>query len=615
MKKIIKISLLLLLVLVVLVSILVGSIYFYVKEDSITPGVASSETLRQLENGELIGFETDNGTHAWLGIPYAQPPLAELRWKAPRPAASWSQQLQALDFGSDCAQGSEGSEDCLYLNVWAPDGADAGKPLPVMFWIHGGGNTSGSGSSVSYNGAKLAGRHDVVVVTINYRLGPFGWFRHPALSTDSPEDNSGNYGTLDIIEALRWVRNNIHVFGGDAGNVTIFGESAGGYNVLTMLASPLAKGLFHRAIVQSGGLEITSVTMAENYRDDAIAGSALSSREVVNKLLVIDGLVADRSAAKQRQETMGAAAIASYILGKSTDQIFAAYQYRHVSDGSDDSKTAHAGSPDILGDGFVLPKDMANAELFSDTAHYNAVPIILGTNRDEATLFNMFNDAYVNTVLGFVPLGFKDEAGYLRVTRYGSDLWKLDGVDSLASQMKEAQGDKVFAYRWDVDDLRHIGIIDLQKLLGASHGMEVPFVFGNLTNSLKIYYQHLITPENVRVSDSMMSYWTQFAYTGDPGKGRSGEEVAWTGWQNGDLNQKRLLIFDSELDQGIRMSSERITTASLKARFLSDKSFTDQQQYCEAYLGLFPDNTSSSKKNRFIKSEFASLGQGGCIPE
>jgi para-nitrobenzyl esterase len=601
-KKVLKWLFLALLAMFVSVLVLVGVIYFYVSADAdLPPRTASSETVRQIENGELIGFENDNGTHTWLGIPYARAPLAELRWKAPRPAADWSGTLEALDFGNNCAQGEKSSEDCLYLNVWAPGNQTGNKPLPVMLWIHGGGNTGGGGQSISYNGAKLAGRHDVVVITINYRLGPLGWFRHPALSTGSPEDDSGNYGTLDIIQALKWVQTNIASFGGDPDKVTIFGESAGGFNVLSMQASPLAKGLFHRAIVQSGGLDITNVDVA-----------AQSAREAVNNMLLIDGKVADRDAANRLQETMSPQELASYLTGKSADQIIAAHQHQAGSGDSKGSKAASGGSVDILGDGHVLPKDMKNAEIFSDTNNYNAVPVVLGTNRDEGTFFAMFDSNLVDHSLGFIPVGFKDEAAYVRAVRYGSDQWKLSGVDSLAIPMKTAQGDGVFAYRWDVDDLRHLGFIDLNVLLGASHGMEVPFVFGNLTNSVEIYYKGLMTPEVAQVSDSMMSYWAEFAYTGDPGKGRTGREVLWSGWQNGDANNPRLLVLDSAGDQGIRMSSERVTGDSLKAEFLSDRSFTDQQQYCEAYLNLFPDDNSGSKENLFVAAEYASLGRGGC---
>ena len=572
MKKVINILVIGMLGTVVSISILLAVLYLYIEEEVRTPGEVSSSTLRNVNQGALIGFETENGTHAWLGIPYAKPPIAELRWKAPRPAPPWSGQYKALDFSSDCVQPWHGSEDCLYLNVWAPSDLETDQLLPVMFWIHGGGNTSGSSSSVSYDGANLAYHHDLIVVSINYRLGPLGWFRHPALRNDSPEDNSGNYGTLDIIEALRWVRENVGAFGGDAENVTIFGESAGGFNVITMLASPLAKGLFHKAIVQSGGIDITPIAFAENYLDDSDPGSPRSAKEMVNNLLVIDSLAQEsrpltRQTAKIQQQAMSPEALANYILTKSPDQIFEAFAYQDPHKIESQNRIS-AGQPTVFGDGFVLPSNTKKSVLFSDISKYNAVPIILGTNRDEVTLFHFTNSEYINMLFGVLPVGFKDREGYQKMIRHGSDLWKLRGVDSLASLMKEAQGEQVFAYRWDLDDLRDIGFIDLQSLLGASHAMEIPFVFGNLTNSIRIYYKGSMTAETEAVSRSMMSYWAQFAYTGDPGKGRSGEEVAWTEWQNGEPDQQRLMIFDSALDGGNRMSSERITEEILKTRSL-----------------------------------------------
>ncbi|MCB1694514.1 MAG: carboxylesterase family protein, partial [Pseudomonadales bacterium] len=201
--------------------------------------------------GDVVGFVDRFGARAWLGLPYAQPPVGDLRWRAPQPPRREAGLREALLAGNACPQKPSllttdteaavtGSEDCLTLNIWSPPNA---VNLPVMFWIHGGGNTIGHGAG--YNGAYLATERKVVVVTINYRLGLFGWFRHPALARGDALDDSGNYGTLDMIAALNWVRDNIGQFGGDAGNVTVFGESAGAKDTLSMMASPLAKGLFH----------------------------------------------------------------------------------------------------------------------------------------------------------------------------------------------------------------------------------------------------------------------------------------------------------------------------------------------------------------------------------
>src|SRR6185436_12859543 len=220
--------------------------------------VAQTDALVATPAGKLRG--ATNGTlNVFKGIPYALPPIGGLRWRPPVAMSPWTDVRDATRFGAACMQPKPRpsiysadlaavSEDCLFLNVWTTPGA---RNRPVFFWIHGGGLTSGSSSESMYDGAKLAAR-GVVVVSINYRLGALGYLAHPQLSAESEHGVSGNYGLLDQIEALRWVQRNIAEFGGDPNRVTIFGESAGGGSVFSLLVSPLAKGLFHRAIAQSG---------------------------------------------------------------------------------------------------------------------------------------------------------------------------------------------------------------------------------------------------------------------------------------------------------------------------------------------------------------------------
>lgn len=209
----------------------------------------------KLHSGPIRGVVED-GVRAYLGIPYAAPPVGELRWKPPQEVASWEDVRSCAAFGPSCPQpdeklGTTYSEDCLSLNVWAP-AAKPGDRLPVMVWIHGGAFNFGSGSLPEYNGRNLA-RKGVVVVTSNYRLGPLGFLVHPLLSKESSHAVSGNYGLLDQVAALRWVRRNIAAFGGDPDRVTLFGQSAGSRSVSLQMISPLSAGLFHGAIAQSGG--------------------------------------------------------------------------------------------------------------------------------------------------------------------------------------------------------------------------------------------------------------------------------------------------------------------------------------------------------------------------
>jgi|TARA_Y100000310_G_scaffold27080_1_gene25774 para-nitrobenzyl esterase len=582
--------------------------YLYLRPEEAQARLPSPSSVRSVESGDVIGRQGGYETHAWLGIPYAAAPAGNLRWKAPRPPESWQGTYEALDVGRICPQYGQGGalsgdEDCLFLNIWTkivgPDRVPSGSDrLPVMFWIHGGGNSIGDGGTIIYDGSFMAAEHDVVVVTMNYRLGPFGWFTHPALraESDSASDQSGNYGTLDIIRALQWVQTNISSFGGDPGNVTIYGESAGGFNVLTMMASPLAKNLFHRAIVQSGGLNIRPVSEAENYIDDQVKGHRFSSKEIVNNLLVNDATVADRDTGKARQESMSTSEIAAYLYAKSPTEIFAAY----TGSGS----FSMLGNPTLFGDGHVLPRDTPNDVIFGDTGNYNSVPVILGTNRDEWKLFQVMSDDLIDKLLG-LPVGIKDPAAYERNNRYRTDRWKATAVDELASSMRQAQGASVYAYRFDADDWRNLGFIDLQELLGAAHAMEIPYVFGNFPNPMRILYPGSTVEARDLLSTSIMSYWAEFAYEGNPGSGRFGEQVEWTAWQNGDRDVLRLLVLDSEMDAGIRMSPYWLTMADIKTRFLKDRSFATQQEYCAAYKFIFPGKD-------FVQSEYESLGTSGC---
>jgi para-nitrobenzyl esterase len=575
------------------------------------PPVADQATLRKTPLGSVVGFVDAYGAHAWLGLPFAAPPIGELRWKAPRPAQPWTDVKSALAIGNMCVQfpsllsgagrnpqssAPVGNEDCLYLNVWAPPFAAADVPSgdkarPVMFWIHGGGNSIGHGGS--YNGARLAADHNVIVVTINYRLGPFGWFSHPALRSDtaSPEDNSGNYGILDQIAALHWVHDNVAAFGGNPDNVTIFGESAGGADVLALLVSPLAKDLFQRAIVESGGLFTASRAIAENYHDDADPGHPFSSREVVDKLLVKDGKAADAPAAKAAQNAMSSDDLRALLMSTKASDIMQLY-----SGGA----FGMINAPEVVADGYVLPAERDTAQLFSDPTKYNAVPIILGTNRDEVALFMVRDPNLVETRLWIFPR-LKDPVGYQRQVRYQTDSWRRTGVDDLAAALSQSQPGRVFAYRFDWDEEPTVMGYDLSRALGAAHGLEIAFVFGEFERGLGLSYLYPKTPARDALSKSMMSYWAEFAYAGDPGVGHDGKEVRWLPWDPAGL---KTIVFDTP-PPGIHMSSEVITLDGLKQRLLADTSITDQKEYCSLYAQLFRDAA-------FVHDEYVKLGKGGC---
>jgi para-nitrobenzyl esterase len=555
---------------------------------------ADESSRRTLAMGEVVGFATASGGHAWLGLPFAQPPVGELRWRAPRPPQPWSETRQALAPGASCVQLANelekteaepgtpiGSEDCLYANVYAPRFEPGEVPrgnarLPVMVWIHGGGNTIGSGSF--YDGSQLATTHDLVVFTVNYRLGPFGWFRHAALraGAGNAAERSGNFGTLDLIQVLRWVRMVAPAFGGDPGNVTIFGESAGGNNVMTLLLSPQAGGLFHRAILESAGTGTTEPDEGENFADDPVPGAANSSNEILLTLLQRDGTAEDRSAAKAILEAWDAGEIARYLRAQDAYEILATY----VADG--EQRFGMFRMPKLFRDGTVIPRQ-APQERFAVGA-YHRVPVILGSNRDEQKLFLSAEPEHVLRILGFYPY-LRDEERYQIISDYMSRAWKANSVDELARRMRPVQGPTVFAYRFDWDEEPTRLLADLSVLMGAAHLFEVPFVFGHwdLGPRSGMLFTKGNEPGRLELSSAMMSYWAQFAYAGDPGRGRDGSLPHWKAWDSGGAETDKFIVFDTAADGGIRMSSEAVSPAALLAELASDSRLDTAHERCAIF--------------------------------
>ena len=334
--------------------------------------------------GPITGDEHD-GIRSFKGVPFAAPPVGELRWKPPQPVKPWTEPRLCVKFGPACPQQGkdlygpvgETSEDCLYLNVWTP-AKNADARLPVMFWIHGGGFFVGTGGKPCYDGAELVKRGEVVVVTCNYRLGPFGFLAHPALTAESPNHASGNYGMMDQVAALQWVRENIAAFGGDPGSVTIFGQSAGGVSVCALMASPLAKGLFHRGIVQSG-------SAPGNLHDRA----TMESRGIeFAQRLGADDLKTMR--AKSADEVLAAAKQGSGRVGEGTQD--------HLSI-----------------DGYVLRESLQKT--FAGGRQHN-VPLLGGTTKDEDRLFFAGLQAVLKPVAAMQPKTFSYE--FRRVSDYAA---------------------------------------------------------------------------------------------------------------------------------------------------------------------------------------------------
>jgi para-nitrobenzyl esterase len=573
---------------------------------------ADPGTQRTTPLGEVVGGAGHFGSDAWLGIPFAAPPVGELRWRDPRPPAPWQGTREALHFGPACPQfaaalgGDDsapdgqltGKEDCLYLNVWAPHLTTAQVPrgsdrLPVMFWIHGGGNSIGRASM--YDGGHLAAAGKVIVVTTQYRLGPLGWFRNKALRDGSGDaaEASGDFGTLDLVRGLEWVRDNISAFGGDPGNVTIFGESAGGQNVYSLLVSPKARGLFHHAIAESGGLSQTTPEEAEHFIDDATPGEPNSSSEVIARLLVEDGMAPDRAAARTRMAAMTDEQLATWLRGLDVSRIFRAYSGKVL--------LGMINMPLVINEGTVLPDDWLGHLGRADG--WNNVPTLVGTNRDEAKLFLFFNPKLITRRLGIFPR-FVDEPAYEAVAEALSRTWKATGADAPATAMHASGQKSVYVYRFDWHGESTVAGADLSRMLGAAHGLEIPFVFGsfNLGPLTKPLFDEAHSADRQGLSDAMMSYWTQFARSGSPGSGRAGDLTPWPAWED----TPRYLVLDSALEGGIHASSEVRPVAQIISDVDADTRIAGQINKCRVFHEL------AGWTHGIRKLDYDHIGKHGC---
>ena len=536
---------------------------------------------------KYVGIELNN-SYQWLGIPYAEPPQGSLRWKAPRALINQKEVVKALKFSDSCPQvpsisldrggkgNYTGSEDCLYLNVFTPKKISSNKKLPVMFWIHGGGNTSGE--AASYDFSKLASTHELVIVSINYRLGFLGWFYHPsfAATSNNLEDKSGNFGTLDQIMALKWVKQNIEDFGGDKNNVTIFGESAGGHNVFALLSSPLAKGLFHKAISQSGATNTFTLKEASKFFDDKESSFLTSSKEVVSKLLVSSESSKDLFEANIAQDSMNEFKLLELMQGLDLDLIFKVYK---VIDKS--KQVGKKMIPRVLSDGHVIPK---RGMQFSRKSFYNDVPVIFGTNRDETKLFAAMESDYSTSLFNRLIV-VRNQEMYDLTAEYASNNWKISAVDNPARDMIASGKKDVFAYRFDWDEQGKLLWMDFSKIFGAAHAMEIPFVTGTmkLLGIERFMFNDDNLPDAIRLSIAMQSYWAEFAYTGDPDKGRDNNLPKWNSWSS---SGEKFLILDSQNDQGIIMSNFELKRIDEFKRLYADSRIKKDKTKCKFLTNL-----------------------------
>jgi para-nitrobenzyl esterase len=547
-------------------------------------------------------------------VPFATAPVGPLRWRASKPAPRWEGVRPALRFGPACPQhvgsfgeltgarqGSMiGDEDCLTLDIWAPrfrpdSVPTAGRRMPVMVWLHGGGNTIGH--TAWYDGGNLAATHGLVVITVHHRLGPLGFLRHEALraSATNGAEASGNFATLDLVRALEWVRDNVTFFGGDPDNVTIFGESSGATNVFSLLLAPQARGLFHRAIAQSGALRLSTAAESEHFVDDIVPGHENSSNEALLRLLLREG-ARDRESARARLSAMTDTELARWLRGVPVRELLAAWPPR---------ESGMIDMPKLFADGVVLPTgDPLTQFAFADS--WNRVPVLLGTNRDESRLFLFMDRARVRHPLGLLPEAV-DEGAYLVDAEYLSRIWKVIGADEPASAIR-ASASGVFVYRFDWDQEPTLFGVDLGTLLGAAHGMEIPFVFGHFDFGRRgsAIFDRSNAESRRSVSHAMMSYWAAFARDGMPGRGMNASLPLWPAFDGRSDTNARLMIFASETQGGVRVVGLRERRDRVLADVAADMRLPTPRERCRVFREL------ASAHRGFDPSDYARIAGPEC---
>lgn len=532
-------------------------------------GDSDDPEVRSTSLGVVKGVDdAASDTLSWKGIPFARPPVGELRWRAPVDPEPWTATLDATQFGAACIQNGRiygpglnnryddtiaqtlnqpvGSEDCLTLNIWRPRGKEKG--LPVIAFVYGGSNISGYSADPVYDGAKLAKTANAVVVTMNYRVGVLGFFTLEQLKTGSdPLGDSGNFALLDIAQALKFVQRDIERFGGDPSNVTLMGQSAGAIDVWALMTSPLADALFHKAVPISGGISTAATLPAGSIPIISPASAYRTQAEqLLYELLIADGRASDASAAQAIVAGMSSAQVAGYLRSKSASTILATVLVKLGPKGL-------SGSGPIP-DGNVLPADPIAV---IRAGQYRAVPVLAGNTRDEGKLFAPFltllppagsppgfivdDAARFRMMAAYDPNAAPQltdadiiNAAYLPVDAPGTgwtaraelldDVFmtvnRIDVLDAVKSRQSN-----VWFYRFDWDEEP----APWNHVYGAAHAFDLPFVFGNFGPSLfsNAANSRANEPGRLALSDAMMRSIAAFARTGDP---NNPAVPAWPAW-------------------------------------------------------------------------------------
>lgn len=533
-----------------------------------TPAQAATNvaTLVQTQSGPIRGQLSQTGeTLVWLGVPYAQAPVGERRWQAPQALLPWRKELQANAFGSACPQlgwfygpppvGKKwgatnvenfgkpvGNEDCLKLNIWRP--GHSATLLPVIVFVHGGSNVVGHAGDPLYDGEKLALTANALVVTINYRLGLFGWFAHPSLEGKDPLSNSGNYAALDIIQALRFIKENAAAFGADPNNITLMGESAGAGNTYNLLASPLAQGLFQKAIVMSGLIERKSTKQrGYEYAD-----------QFITQMVMDDHLADTHDAAVKFVAAKNLSWKHDYLKSKTADQLL-------------NTTAKHAElfrRPHGFRDGMVLsdnlPEDVAQGRV-------QAMPMIVGMTRDESKLlFPVAVKVSGQQLFGMMRKSDPDVPSLTKLSDivswyllpnltpalFNTMHWGIstylqrDVTRDIKSLAKHNA--KVYAYRFDWDHAPE----PWGTFYGACHACDLPFMFGNFSgNFFSMEYPQKNKAGREALSAAMMKAIGSFIRTGNPNNPTL--RTTWQPWGSEASRQQRLLLNATDRDAALLM--------------------------------------------------------------
>jgi para-nitrobenzyl esterase len=552
----------------------------------------ASEMQRNTAFGPVIGSDDSaaHGTLAWKGVPFAQPPVGERRWRAPVDPAPWTTARPATAFAPACVQtgrlygpglhnrydatiGSTlgktlGAEDCLYVNIWSP-AAPAAAPRPVVVWVHGGSNITGYTADPVYDGSALARSQGVVVVSVNYRLGIFGFLDSAPLKTGHAEDDSGDFALLDIVKALEFVQRNIANFGGDPQRVTLMGQSAGAVNVYALLTSPMlvarTSALFQRVVALSGGIS-SAATLPKGAIPGVLPRAVWATRgeALLLESLRAGGSASDEAAARALVRSRGAPAMAAYLRGQSADALLTTVHTRLAP--------RHMSTSNPIADGWVVAADPITA---IREGHYVKVPVLAGGTRDETKLFpqllairpslggvsgRLLGDAAVfalvshydaeappaTSVEQWIPAAYlpadKPGTGFNARTAELGRIW-FDAIrDDVLNALRSRQSD-VWCYEFDWDRLP----APFDVIFGAAHTFDLPFVFGNFGPSL--YSNILFTKANERgrlaLSGTMMKSIGSFARNADPNDAALG--LPWKPWP-------ARMVFDAD-DNGVQLST------------------------------------------------------------